>query len=170
MTTRTTQVSRGGARKGAGRKPITGTPLERHQVMLDAQTVLTMRDLADGNLSAGIRAAARSVRAGMPATTDAPAPRMNALFVPLQGRWFDAFASGAATTEYRLYGARWNERTCTPGRDVVLSRGYSGARLRACIVGFRTIPLYAAPRQTQDLFAHAARDALVAVIELTRAR
>jgi len=56
-------VKRGGARKGAGRKPITGTPLERHQVMLDAPTVQTLRELADGNLSAGIREAARIVRA-----------------------------------------------------------------------------------------------------------
>ena len=55
-----------------------------------------------------------------------PEPQ-NPLFVPLAGWAYDLFASGAKTTEFRLYGPRWNERTCTPGRAVVLSRGYGRA-------------------------------------------
>ena len=58
------------------------------------------------------------------------------LFVPLKGEYFDAFASGAKNTEYRLYGKRWNERTCRIGRAVTLSRGYSGARLRGHVSDF----------------------------------
>lgn len=55
--------ARGGARQGAGRKPITGARMARHLVILDDASVQTLRELADGNLSAGIREAARRVRA-----------------------------------------------------------------------------------------------------------
>jgi hypothetical protein len=46
------------------------------------------------------------------------------LFIPLKSEFFDAFACGDKTDELRLYGLRWNERTCTLGRSVLLSRGY----------------------------------------------
>lgn len=62
---------------------------------------------------------------------------MKPLFVPLKKCWFEAFASGKKRVEYRLYGPRWHEGTCIPGRDVVLSCGYSGARLHGTIVGFK---------------------------------
>lgn len=52
---------------------------------------------------------------------------MKPLFIPLKAKYFDAFAAGTKDTEYRLYGPRWNERTCPPGRPVVLSRGYGKA-------------------------------------------
>jgi hypothetical protein len=46
------------------------------------------------------------------------------LFVPLRAEYFDAFADGSKREELRLYGPRWNERTCAVGREVVLSKGY----------------------------------------------
>lgn len=46
------------------------------------------------------------------------------LFLPLKGKWYDQFASGQKREELRLYGPRWNEKTCHPGRNVLLSRGY----------------------------------------------
>lgn len=49
---------------------------------------------------------------------------MRLLFIPLKGEYFDQFASGAKRDELRLYGPRWNERTCAIGRAVTLSRGY----------------------------------------------
>jgi len=59
------------------------------------------------------------------------------LFLALKAKWFDAFASGEKRSELRLYGPRWNERTCFVGRDVVLSRGYGKAsRLRGTIREF----------------------------------
>jgi hypothetical protein len=61
------------------------------------------------------------------------------LFVPLKREWFEAFREGTKTVEYRLHGPRWNERTCVTGRAVVLSLGYSGARLTARIQQFRVI-------------------------------
>lgn len=50
------------------------------------------------------------------------------LFIPLMAKWYEAFARGEKDTEYRVYGPRWNENTCYPGRAVVLSYGYGKAR------------------------------------------
>jgi hypothetical protein len=68
------------------------------------------------------------------------------LFIPLTGHWFDVFASGAKTVEYRPYGARWNERTCALGRSVTLSRGYGKmSRLSGTVAGFRVVDADADP-------------------------
>lgn len=62
---------------------------------------------------------------------------MKPLFIPLKGEYFDQFAKGEKVTEYRPYGLRWNERTCSVGREVVLSRGYGKAhRLRGTVAAF----------------------------------
>ena len=47
----------------------------------------------------------------------------SALFIPLKTAYFEAFRAGTKTVEFRLYGPRWNERTCPVGRSVVLSKG-----------------------------------------------
>lgn len=46
------------------------------------------------------------------------------LFLPLGAQFFDDFMSGEKTAEYRLFGPRWNLKTCIPGRQIMLSRGY----------------------------------------------
>jgi hypothetical protein len=79
------------------------------------------------------------------------------LFIPLKGEYFDAFANGTKTTEYRIYGPRWNRRTCQPGRAVTLSRGYSKRqRLTGRVTGFLAEPIEClAPdtkRELQALF------------------
>jgi hypothetical protein len=62
---------------------------------------------------------------------------MKALFIPLRSEYFEAFKAGTKTTEYRVYGPRWNERTCAVGRPVVLSKGYGKAhRLCGTVAGF----------------------------------
>jgi hypothetical protein len=53
-----------------------------------------------------------------------PIDQAKPLFLPLKGQYFDAFVDGSKDTEYRMYGPRWNERTCKAGRPVLLSRGY----------------------------------------------
>ena len=53
--------TRGGPREGAGRKPLGDGPMTRYQVMLDISTVVKLRAFGDGNLSAGIRLAARLI-------------------------------------------------------------------------------------------------------------
>jgi hypothetical protein len=49
---------------------------------------------------------------------------MKPLFIPLKAEYYDAFKDGSKTDELRLYGKRWNEKTCPAGRMVILSRGY----------------------------------------------
>jgi hypothetical protein len=62
---------------------------------------------------------------------------MKPLFIPLKTEFFEAFENGTKDTEYRVYGPRWNEKTCALGRDVVLSHGYgTKRRLRGVVVGF----------------------------------
>ena len=61
------------------------------------------------------------------------------LFVPLKTRYFRAFESGVKTIEYRKAGPRWNEATCTVGRSVVLSHGYSGSRIAARVASTRRV-------------------------------
>ena len=49
---------------------------------------------------------------------------MKPLFIPLKTECFEAFANGSKSEEIRLYGPRWNERTCKVDREVVISKGY----------------------------------------------
>jgi hypothetical protein len=58
------QSGRGGAREGAGRPTELGEPMSRVQVTLDNRTVETFRRFGQGNVSAGIREAARIIREG----------------------------------------------------------------------------------------------------------
>lgn len=60
------------------------------------------------------------------------------LWIPLKTEYFLAFERGEKTTEYRLYGGQWTERTCYGGRPAVLGHGYSGRRLHAVVTGFET--------------------------------
>jgi len=69
---------------------------------------------------------------------------MKPLFIPLKREFYDAFADRSKDTEYRVYGPRWNERTCPVGREVVLSRGYGKShRLRGTVAAFQAgdVPL-----------------------------
>ena len=66
-------------------------------------------------------------------------PSADPLFIPLKTAYYEAFADGSKTVEYRRYGRGWNERTCPVGRPVVLSKGYGKAnRLRGRITRFHT--------------------------------
>lgn len=49
------------------------------------------------------------------------------LFIPLYTEFYNAFENGSKSDELRLYGPRWNEKTCAIGRAVVLSKGYGKA-------------------------------------------
>ena len=66
---------------------------------------------------------------------------MKPLFIPLKTEYYEAFRDGNKSTEYRVYGPRWNEKTCPEGREVVLSRGYGRSnRLNGKIVQFDRVP------------------------------
>jgi len=58
------------------------------------------------------------------------------LFIPLNGKHFEAFENGTKSVERRVFGPRWNHKTCYIGRPVVLSYGYGKQRrLSGKIVG-----------------------------------
>lgn len=86
------------------------------------------------------------------------------LFVPLKTEYFRAFERGEKTIEYRIHGPRWSHDTCSPGRPVVLSHGYSGRRLRGRVRMARVIPASAAPRAVFDVWPHLGpRDEICAI-------
>lgn len=61
------------------------------------------------------------------------------LFIPLRRVYFEAFAAGTKTEEYRIAGRNWNDKNCYPGRPVTLSMGYgTGHRLSGVVTAFRT--------------------------------
>jgi hypothetical protein len=95
-----------------------------------------------------------------------------ALFIPLNGEHFDAFERGEKHTEYRIYGSRWNERTCPPGRPVTLSRGYgTRRRLHGKVQRFHIETIGAVPESFRICYPNAdpetARVACI-VVELDR--
>lgn len=58
--------AKGGARKGAGlAADVAGQKTEKHTVTLDDATVVSMKELGAGNLSRGIREAARRLAANV---------------------------------------------------------------------------------------------------------
>jgi hypothetical protein len=62
---------------------------------------------------------------------------MKPLFIPLKTEFYEAFQRGEKDSELRLYGPRWNERTCPVGRPVILSKGYGTQhRMQARMFGF----------------------------------
>lgn len=68
-----------------------------------------------------------------------PIRNMKPLFIPLKKEFFRQFKRGKKRHEYRLFGKRWNNKTCFPGRPVILSSGYSGPRLFGIIENVRVI-------------------------------
>jgi len=86
------------------------------------------------------------------------------LFIPLKREYFEAFERGEKRFEYRLSGARWNERTCVPGREALLSLGYGKhRRLRARVVSFTTT---ATPHTLPGIDCYGEAPATAAIIEL----
>ena len=75
------------------------------------------------------------------------------LFIPLKRKYFEAFAKGEKTTEYRPYGPRWNDKTCVPGRPVVLSLGYGKRdRLSGIIADAVQDPMVAFTREWNEVY------------------
>lgn len=96
-----------------------------------------------------------------------------ALFVPLNAIYFHAFEDGSKTTEFRLYGPRWNETTCFVGRPVTLSHGYGRRRrLKTSIRSFsrrRIADLDSAViGSLMALYPDASTETHVACIEMAR--
>ena len=79
--------------------------------------------------------------------------QMKPLFIPLKAEYFNAFASGEKQDELRLYGPRWNHKTCIVGRPVTLAYGYGKKkRMRGVIWKFK--------KQHGSLFGSTYREAI----------
>jgi hypothetical protein len=75
------------------------------------------------------------------------------LFIPLKAEYYEQFANGTKTTEYRAHGKRWNPETCYIGRDVVLSYGYGKARrMQARIVAAEILTNKAASDAFREIY------------------
>lgn len=62
------------------------------------------------------------------------------LFIPLMSEYWYAVRNGEKFDELRLYGARWNEKTCRVGRKATLSKGYGKQhRISAVVSQFMKI-------------------------------
>ncbi|MCP3928063.1 MAG: hypothetical protein GY705_03060, partial [Bacteroidetes bacterium] len=63
---------------------------------------------------------------------------MKPMFIPLKSQFYYQYKKKKKDTELRLYGNGFNERTCTVGRKVVLSKGYGKhERLTGYIKNFK---------------------------------
>lgn len=81
--------------------------------------------------------------------------RNTPLFLPLLRRDFEAFRDGAKTREYRVAGPHWNARTCIVGREIILSLGYSGERMRGEITDFREVGAESVPEDALKIYPDA---------------
>lgn len=89
---------------------------------------------------------------------------MKPLFIPLCTKWFRQFEARDKHIEYRAYGPRWNERTCTVGRPAVLAHGYGWPRLDRTVGGFNVIPFRKAPKSAQEIYPNAVSIAAITLI------
>ncbi len=65
--------------------------------------------------------------------------KIKPLFIPLKTEYFNAFKDGTKKHEFRV-GNRWNEKHCTVGRKVTLSKGYGKhERLNGVITSFEVV-------------------------------
>lgn len=78
---------------------------------------------------------------------------MKPLFIPLKKCWYEMFLTGDKNIEYRAYGPRWNEKTCFPGREALLSNGYTNKNsIQATVTSLDVIPLDQAPEEAKDIY------------------
>ncbi len=60
--------------------------------------------------------------------------------MPLKAEYYEQFKLGKKRFEYRKYGKRFNENTCSVGRYVMLSKGYGKLnRIYGKIVSFNRV-------------------------------
>jgi hypothetical protein len=79
------------------------------------------------------------------------------LHLVLKPKWFDEFAAGRKTTEWRRHGRRYNQASLPPGRAVTLRRGDTKTRLDGRVIGTHIVAAGDAPPDVRALYA-AGRD------------
>lgn len=95
---------------------------------------------------------------------------MKPVFLPLISKYYEAFKDGSKRSEYRLYGDRWNERTCRVGRPVTISKGYGKRnRIYAFVESFKRVQRCDLPPDISALveYIYAGTKGDVAIITMT---
>ncbi|HAS89195.1 MAG TPA: hypothetical protein DCS48_07805 [Desulfovibrio sp.] len=91
------------------------------------------------------------------------------LFIPLYTEYYDAFLRGDKKHELRMYGPRWNEKSCAVGRPALLSKGYGKQnRATSTVKSFSAKMGYELSEQDQKavLACHGLLNIRIAVIGL----
>ncbi len=94
---------------------------------------------------------------------------MKPLFIAVKTVYFEAIKTGKKTFEFRLYGPRWNEKSCQVGRKVTISKGYGKKhRLTAEIASFQKLHGSKIPVEHRKVLLEIFRtlDLYIACIEL----
>jgi hypothetical protein len=73
-----------------------------------------------------------------------PAP-IKPVFVVLRTEHWVDFRDRRKSVEWRAWGERWNDRTITPGRTVILSKGYTRTRLHGVVFNVQRVSRLLAP-------------------------
>jgi hypothetical protein len=77
---------------------------------------------------------------------------MKSIFVPLRSKHWVDFRDHRKSTEWRAWGARWNDRTITPGRTIILSKGYTRTRLHGVVVKVNRVSWLLAPDGARAIY------------------
>ncbi len=73
------------------------------------------------------------------------------IFIPLNTEYYEAIERGDKHCELRIYGNRWNEKTCYKGRLATISKGYGKAhRLTKEISSFCKLPFENLVKEHQE--------------------
>jgi hypothetical protein len=67
------------------------------------------------------------------------------IFVALRSKHWIDFRDRRKSIEWRAWGARWNDRTITPGSTIILSKGYTRVRLHGVVVRVHRVSRSLAP-------------------------
>jgi hypothetical protein len=78
--------------------------------------------------------------------------RVRPLHLVLKARFFDEFASGRKTIEWRRHGRRYNQTTIPDGRAITLRRGYTATCLAGHVVEAHIVASEDAPPEVRAIF------------------
>jgi hypothetical protein len=77
---------------------------------------------------------------------------IKSIFVPLHSKHWVDFRDRRKTIEWRAWGARWNDRTISPGRTIILANGYTRARLHGVVVKAHRVSRLLAPDGARAIY------------------
>jgi hypothetical protein len=74
------------------------------------------------------------------------------IFVPLLSKHWVDFRDRRKSIEWRAWGARWNDLKIIPGRTIILSKGYTRARLHGVVINVQRVSRLLAPDAAREIY------------------